>query len=177
MAFISGIGVDNVVMDIFNWSPEAGDCISKWHEIVMRGKSPLSVAERELIAAYTSGLNACALCYGVHTMITESFGMKEGLLETLVVSIDSADIDEKLKPLLRFTKKLNFEPTKLGQTDADAVFSAGWSEQALHDTINVVCMFNFMNRHVLGHGGTEGDISPLFATSAVHLSTHGYFSE
>ena len=88
MAFISGIGVDNVVMDIFNWSPEAGDCISKWHEIVMRGKSPLSVAERELIAAYTSGLNACALCYGVHTMITESFGMKEGLLETLVVSID-----------------------------------------------------------------------------------------
>ncbi len=59
MPFLSGIGDETVVADIFEWSPEACRCISEWHQIVMRGDSPLSVAERELIVAYTSGVNAC----------------------------------------------------------------------------------------------------------------------
>ena len=49
MPFLSGISDEMVVADIFNWSPEAGQCISEWHQIVLRGASPLSVAERELI--------------------------------------------------------------------------------------------------------------------------------
>ncbi len=61
MPFLSGISDEMVVADIFNWSPEAGRCISEWHQIVLRGDSPLSVAERELVGAYTSGVNSCDL--------------------------------------------------------------------------------------------------------------------
>lgn len=60
-----------VVADIFNWSPEACRCIREWHQIVMRGDSPLSVAERELVGAYTSGVNSCDLCYGAHKLVAE----------------------------------------------------------------------------------------------------------
>ena len=175
MAFISGIGAKTVVADIFTWSPEAAACIRQWHEIVLRGESPLSVAERELIAAYTSGLNACKLCYGVHKLVAEQFGINAATFEKLLDDIDAAPLDEKIKPLLRYAETLTKEPYKITQAHADAVFAAGWNEQALHDAINVICMFNFMNRIVLGHGGTEGDITPHFKTSADQLSQRGYF--
>ena len=36
---------------------------AKFSQALMRGPGPLSVAERELIAAYTSQLNSCSLCH------------------------------------------------------------------------------------------------------------------
>ncbi len=177
MPFLSGIGDENVVGDIFNWNPEAGRCISEWHQIVMRGDSPLSVAQRELVAAYTSSLNSCDLCYGVHKLVAEKFGIEEGLSEALIDDIDTAPVDEKMKPLLQFARKLTLEPAKMVHADAQAVFDAGWNEQALHDAINVICMFAFMNRIVLGHGGTQGDISPHFEAAADFLTNSGYVAD
>ncbi len=177
MPFLSEISDEMVVADIFNWSPEAGQCISEWHQIVLRGASPLSVAERELIGAYTSGVNSCDLCYGVHKLVAVKLGIEEGMLEALIDDIDTATVDEKLKPLLRYARKLTLEPAKMVRADAQAVFDAGWSEQALHDAINVICMSNFMVRIVLGHGGTEGDISPHFEAAADFLTNSGYVAD
>ena len=70
MTFLSRISDEMVVADIFNWSPEASQCISEWHQIVLRGASPLSIAEREVIGAYTLGVNSCELCYGVHKRVS-----------------------------------------------------------------------------------------------------------
>ena len=36
------------------------------HDAILREESPLSPGERELIAAYVSGLNSCNFCYGAH---------------------------------------------------------------------------------------------------------------
>ena len=177
MPFLSGISDEMVVADIFNWSPAAGRCISEWHQIVLRGDSPLSVAERELVGAYSSGVNSWDLCYGVHKHVDGKFGIEEGLLDALIDDIDSAPVDEKLKPLLRYARKLTLEPAKMVRADAQAVFDAGWSEQALHDAINVICMSNFMVRIVLGHGGTEGDISPHFEAAADFLTNSGYVAD
>ncbi|MBT7952894.1 MAG: peroxidase-related enzyme [Gammaproteobacteria bacterium] len=174
MAFLSGITDKDPVAGIFNWNMDAGRTISEWHQIVMRGESPLSVAERELIAAFTSGLNACPLCYGVHKIVAESFGISDDLIEKLVEDIDSAKVSDNMKPLLHFVKKLTFEPAKMVQADAEAVFSAGWSEQVLHDAINICCMFNFMNRIVMGHGGEQGDIGKHFKQLADGLVDGGY---
>lgn len=174
MAFLSKIGEKYVVPDIFGWSPEAGRCIDEWHEIVMRGESPLTVAERELIFAYTSGLNSCALCFGVHSLVAEQFGIEKGTVEAIIDDIDIAPVDDRLRPILRFAKKLTQEPVNMTQADADAVFAAGWSEQALHDAINIICMASFMNRMVLGHGGTEGHISAHFNLAASYLVENGY---
>ncbi len=105
-----------------------------------------------MIAAYVSGLNACQYCHGVHTITAEAHGVPEGLLADLMDDIDAAQVDEKLKPILKYARRLTIEPAKLIQADADAVYAAGWDERALHDAICVVCLFNFMNRLVDGHG-------------------------
>ncbi|HTI86269.1 MAG TPA: peroxidase-related enzyme [Alphaproteobacteria bacterium] len=121
-------------------------------ERLMRGPSPLTPAERELIAGYTSVLNACDFCFGTHTAIAIAFGLDESLLESLKGDIDRAEVPERMRPILRYVRKLTQTPSRLTQADADEVFAAGWDERALHDAITVCARFNFMNRMVMGHG-------------------------
>ena len=68
--------------------------------------------------------------------------------------IDTADVDDKLKPIFKFVKKLTLIPAEITQADADAVFAAGWGEKALHDAIAVCARMCFMQRIVEGHGFT-----------------------
>ena len=121
-------------------------------KIVRGADSELTVGQRELIAAFVSGTNACSYCAGAHGAAAVEFGIEEGLLTALLEDIDTTDVDEKLKPIFKFVKKLTREPAKMTQADADAVLAMGWSERALYDAIAVCCLFNFMNRYVDGIG-------------------------
>ena len=102
---------------------------------LMRGESPFSVAERELIAAYTSGLNVCQFCYRAHLAGAEAFGVAPELIEGLIKNPDGATaVDDRLRPVLSFVLKLSVEPARVTKSDTDAVLAAGWGEDALHAT-------------------------------------------
>lgn len=140
--------------DIFKAFPEAVKPLLTYHDILLRGESPLTVAERELIAAFVSGLNACSFCFGAHKLYAQVFGIEETVIDALVADIDSAPVDKKLKPLLRYVAKLKDLPPRLTDTDAHAVYNAGWSERALYDAIQITSLFHFMNRIIEGTGVT-----------------------
>ncbi len=125
------------------------------HQILMRSDdSPFTIAERELLAAFVSGTNACRYCTGAHSATAMEFGVEESLITGLLDDIETAEVDEKMKPIFRYIKKLSLQPSKMAQADADAVFEAGWSERALYDAIVICCTWSFMNRYVEGLGLT-----------------------
>ncbi len=105
-----------------------------------------------MIAAYVSGLNQCQFCYGGHSVFAEIHGIDKSIFDALFDDLETAPIDDKMRPLLRYVGKLTLSSYKMTQADYDAVIEAGWSEQALDDAIAVVCLFNFFNRLVDGHG-------------------------
>lgn len=137
---------------IFALCPERYRGWYEFSENLMRGPSPLTAAERELIAGYTSVLNACDFCFGTHTAIAIALGLDESLLEALKDDIEKAPVPDRIRPILRYVKKLTLTPSRLTQSDVDAVLADGWTERALHDAIAVCARFNFMNRMVMGHG-------------------------
>jgi len=49
------------------------DKLRPYAEHLMRGPSPFTPAERELIAAYVSGVNSCRYCHGVHSHVACAF--------------------------------------------------------------------------------------------------------
>jgi len=53
-----GIPVPQILY-LFAFKPHATEHLSRFTEEVMRGPSPLTPAQRELIAAFTSNLNHC----------------------------------------------------------------------------------------------------------------------
>jgi uncharacterized peroxidase-related enzyme len=114
----------------------------------------LTVAQRELIAAYVSALNACGYCAGIHTATAEAFGVPENVVTALLADVDTAPVEEAMKPLLRLVGTLTRSPARIRDAEVVDVYEAGWDEQALHDAVSVCALFDFMNRLVEGPGIT-----------------------
>ncbi len=139
---------------------------------LMRGPSPLTPGERELIAAFVSGVNSCRYCHGAHSLVARAFGVDEAVLAKSLNNIGDAPVDARLKPILRYVGKLTETPSQMTAADAATVYDAGWNDEALLHAIAVCAYFNNMNRLVEGAGivGTAED----YAKAAQRLVVQGY---
>ncbi|MPZ25944.1 MAG: peroxidase [Micromonosporaceae bacterium] len=172
MTYLPSLPQDAVLLHVFRAYPQAARPLLDYHQALLRGPSPFTVGERELIAGYVSGLNACHYCHGVHTATAQRFGIAEGTLTALLSDVDSAPVEERMRPVLRYVHKLTLTPSRISPADAAAILSAGWPEQALHDAASVCALFNLMNLLVDGLGVTADDT--YFPTSADRLASVGY---
>ena len=127
-----------------------------------------------MIAAFVSGLNSCEFCFGIHAELAYAWGVPEGLLERLLRDVDRAMIEPKLKPLLKFVRKLTVTPSRMTQADADTVFTGGWDERALHDAIAICGRMSFMNRLLDGHGIAPMDRETARAKARETVAAGGY---
>jgi uncharacterized peroxidase-related enzyme len=172
MTYLESLPADATLLHVFQAFPGTARPLLDYHEQVMRGPSPFTVAERELIAAYVSGVNACTYCHGVHAATAEAFGVPATQLAAALDDLGSAPVDERLKPVLRYVGKLTRTPARVTDADVAAVRAAGWDERAVHDAVLVCALFNFMNRLVDGLGVRAPD--GYYALSAERLHDHGY---
>lgn len=173
MAKFPSLGANATVPDILQMSPEAGVALLEMHEAIMRAPSALTPGQRELIAAYVSGLNRCQYCHGVHAETAKAYeDIPRQAVDRMLADLETAGFDEKIKPILRLARKLTQAPAEVSEADTRAVLEAGWGEKALHDAIMVVCCFNFMNRLLEGHGVHGHDV--LFKERGPMLKKYGY---
>lgn len=138
--------------DLFRRFPHSIPPLLDYHDRLLRDPSPLTVAEREMIAAYVSSLNACDFCHGAHVIAAGVYGIEEELIVSLLADLNSAPVHERLKSILSYVGKLTRTPDQMTPADARRVYEAGWDEQALFDAVSVCALFNMMNRIVNGAG-------------------------
>src|SRR5262249_32809434 len=110
MTYLPSLPEGAVLLDVFRAYPETARPLLDSHQALMRGSSPLSLAERELIAAYVSGLNAYRYCHGVHAATARAFGIGAGTLGALLADVGAAPVAERMKPLLRSARRLTRNP-------------------------------------------------------------------
>ncbi|MEM7759389.1 MAG: peroxidase-related enzyme [Cyanobacteria bacterium P01_A01_bin.40] len=161
------------VLEIFQQNISRYSPFAQFVQNVMRGESAFTAGERELIAAYVSGLNSCDYCYGSHQAIAADLNVDPQLLEAILKDIATAPIEERLRPVFSLVQKLTLTPSKITQDDIDKVLKAGWDEQAVEDAIAVCSLFNFMNRLVNGFGLEQPDQEQL-AGMAKMVNSQGY---
>src|SRR5216684_6366732 len=130
MPFFPSMPEDATTKQVFTAHPEIYSHWVRVSQAILRGPSPLTPAHRELIGAYVSSLNACQYCYGGHRAAAELFGVAPQTVDGLIQDLVTAPIEDKLRPICAFVKKLTLTPARM--TQADAVFAAGWDEAALH---------------------------------------------
>jgi len=154
MSFVDYLPEDTAsVVEILKPYPELATPLNTLTEAAMRGEHcPFSAQQCELIAAFTSAVNACTYCYGTHQATAAAFGVDPGLFEALLTDLDTAPVDDALRPVLKFVRKLTEMPSRMEQSDADAIFEAGWDRRAFHYAITICGLFNFYNRMLEGYG-------------------------
>ena len=111
--------------------PRHGILLFKLLEDIKGSFSPLGKGTRELIIAYTSDLNQSESCYKAHKSLFKELGIDESVYAQLKSDIDSANVDEKLKPILRFVKKLTLTPDGITQDDVNLIYEVGWGRTCL----------------------------------------------
>ena len=161
-----------VMRDIYRAYPATCKPLGEFTEAAMRGPSPFAQGQRELIAAYVSGLNACTYCHGTHLAVAAACGVAPEVITALLADIETAPIEAKMKPILSYARKLTLSPARMTAADAASVYDAGWDDDALYSTVLVTALFNFYNRLVDGVGLTLPEGYEIEAGK--RLSTQGY---
>jgi uncharacterized peroxidase-related enzyme len=152
MSWLKSLPANSRLHNVFQAFPQTARPLIAYHEALLRGPSPFSAGERELIAAYVSGLNSCDFCRDIHAQTAAAFGIDTHILHALLTEPDSAPVDARIRPVLSFVRKLTLSPSHMTLADAEAVFAAGWDDHALHDAAAICGLFNLMNRLVDGLG-------------------------
>jgi uncharacterized peroxidase-related enzyme len=173
MTYFKSLPNDAGPPSVYSRYPDIYGPWSTMSQALMNGPSSLSQGERELIFSYAAGVADCQFVYVAHSEVAYARGIENGLIDRLLKDPDTTPVDVRLKPLLAFVRKLTLTPNEISQADADAVFAAGWDEQALHDAIAMTGRAAFMQRLVSGYG-----FKPMSRDHAVKRAKqrieHGY---
>ncbi len=143
---------DASLIDVFKAYPELARPLHQFAHQLLRGPSPFTEGERELLAAYVSRLNRCHFCEDSHTAVAVLYGYDGKVIEQLVLDLTHANVAERLKPVFRYVRKLTMAPAQVDAADVAAIYEAGWDETAVTHAALVCAFFSFMNRWVDGLG-------------------------
>jgi uncharacterized peroxidase-related enzyme len=58
----------------------------------------------------------------------------------------AADLEPRVRALCDFAVRLTLEPGTVSGDDAEALRAQGWTDVAIHDAIQVISYFNYVNR-------------------------------
>ena len=76
--------------------------------------------------------------------------MTESAREALITALSDdwrrAALEARDRELCAFAEKLTFEPWRMAESDVARLRGAGFSDAAIHDAIQVVSYFNYINR-------------------------------
>lgn len=131
--------------------PETGKPLYALVQVLLRGPSPLTIAERELMAAYVSKKNNCTFCFESHAAAARClYGHAAFIVNEVVDDLVSASISRKFKTLLLIAGKVQESGTAVKQVDIDAAKNEGASDKEIHDTVLIAAVFSMFNRYVDG---------------------------
>ncbi|GAA1160608.1 putative peroxidase-related enzyme [Kitasatospora gansuensis] len=131
--------------------PASGRKLNELAQQLLRGDSPLSVGERELIAAYVSDLNRTRYCTGSHSAAAaHALGGDYELVDAVKKDPATAPIDERTRALLAIAAKVQGDARNVTEQDVAAARAAGADDEAIHDAVLIAAAFCMFNRYVDG---------------------------
>ena len=131
--------------------PETGKHLYELVQILLRGESTLTEAERELIAAYVSHRNDCMFCRDSHAAASRClFGDEKNIVDEVLIDMQKANVSDKMKALLNIAGKVQVLGKEVTQEDITAARNFEATDREIHDTVLIAATFSMFNRYVDG---------------------------
>lgn len=155
--------------------PETAKPLYALAQVLLRGPSTLSAAERELIAAYVSSLNRCKFCSDSHAAAARSlFGNEGQLVSEVLENMETTKISSKMKALLRIAEKVQQSGRAVAPQDIELARKEGATDRELHDTVLIAATFCMFNRYVDGLATWTPTNPKMYDEMGERLATKGY---
>ncbi|HZO95588.1 MAG TPA: peroxidase-related enzyme [Candidatus Baltobacteraceae bacterium] len=126
--------------------PEHFRAFMQYHDLLMRGPSGLSRAEREAIVVAVSAENRCLYCTVAHGAALRILGKNPIVADQIAANWRTADLSPRLRAILSFASRVN-EP-EFAATDKELaeLKAVGLSDDDAWDIAAIAGFFGFSNR-------------------------------
>jgi uncharacterized peroxidase-related enzyme len=164
-------GIRSLVM----YRPDTGKHLYDLAHVLLRELSPLTPAERELIAAYVSSRNNCIFCMNSHAAAArELFGDDRDVVDCVIDNMPEALISEKMKALLNIAGKVQRSGKEVTAVDIFKARQEGAGDRDIHDTVLIAAAFSMFNRYVDGLASLTPTDPKVYEEMGKRMTTIGY---
>jgi uncharacterized peroxidase-related enzyme len=144
-------------------------------EILLRGPSTLTSAERETIAAFVSFRNDCHFCQASHSAAAAHHpGGGYDVVEAVKRDYSSAPVSPKLKALLAIAARVQQGGRQVSARDVDAARLEGATDVEIHDTVLIAAAFCMFNRYVDGLATLTPTDPQAYDAMGRRMASEGY---
>lgn len=155
--------------------PETGQYLYELAQVLLRGESPLSEAERELIAAYVSYRNDCMFCMNSHAAAARClYGNEKNIVDEVLSDMQQSNISNKMKALLRIAGKVQVLGKEVKEEDIETAKKYGANDREIHDTVLIAATFCMFNRYVDGLASFTPTDPLVYEEMGNRMATLGY---
>ena len=162
------------ITGLLEYRKDTGQPIRDLTQILMRGESTLTEAERELIATIVSHGNQCRFCVTAHAAAADLLLGEKTTTQAIRDDIESAPVNEKMKALLTIAVAVGRNGRLVSPEMVARAKAEGATDAELHDTVLIAALFSLYNRYVDGIATTMPDNDAYFDTLADRIMHHGY---
>lgn len=165
-------GIRSLVM----FRPETGKPLYELAQVLLRGESPLSEAERELIAAHVSNRNNTKFCMMSHAAAARAlYGDDEkDIVDEVLADVQKAPVSDKLKALLNIAGKVQILGKEVTEDDIAAARAQGATDREIHDTVLIAASFSMYNRYVDGLASWTPENPEDYVEMGKRMAEKGY---
>ncbi len=162
------------ITGLLEYRKDTGEPIRVLTQIILRGPSTLTEAERELLATVVSHGNECRFCTTAHAATVDLLLGESETSERVKADIATAPVSEKMKALLTIAA-LTGKSGRLVTPEVIAKAKAeGATDLEIHDTVLIAALFSLYNRYVDGMATAMPEDNSYFNVLADRLVNHGY---
>jgi len=155
--------------------PETAKLLYDLAQVLLREPSPLSTAERELIATHVSARNSCVFCASSHAAAArELFGEEREVVDCVLFGEEAGRLSSKLKALLVIAGQVQQSGRAVTPEAVAAARAEGAVDREIHDTVLIAATFSMFNRYVDGLNTLTPTDPQAYAEMGLRLSTAGY---
>ena len=164
-------GIRSLVM----FRPETGKHLYDLAQVLLRDPSPLTPAERELIATHVSARNNCTFCMSSHAAAArELYGDNRSVVDCVIHGNDSAVLSDKMKALLSIAAKVQQSGKVVTDEDVAEARKHGAGDRDIHDTVLIAATFSMFNRYVDGLASLTPTDPKVYEPMGKRMATIGY---
>lgn len=155
--------------------PDTGKPLYELAQILLRNESPISQADRELIATFVSSKNQCVFCTSSHAAAARyMYDDKAQVVDLVIDDYENAPITEKLKSLLAIAERVQADARTVSQEIVEKAKSLGATDREIHDTVLIAATFCMFNRYVDGLATLTPTDSKSYEQMGERMATFGY---
>lgn len=163
------------ITSLLDYRPQAAAPLCELTQVLLRGPSSLSEAERELIATYTSYLNDCTFCQTAHgAAVCHLPGGSAELVDAVKNDLAAAPLSDKMRALLHIAGKVQRNGRAVTPDDIETARQAGATDMEIHDTVLIAALFCLYNRYVDGLAAATPADPAFYDSLGKRITTRGY---